>query len=1318
MKRIFSALLFVIVVAFSAQSQTITDSASLRAAINTYIGTNGSGAITGTRLNSILNGAMNVLGKKVDSLWIASDTLFFKKNGSMFYYALPAPDCPATGFADLENNARDNSDLAAELDKGVKIVADISELNSYTRNNNTTVFVRDAQRGGIFYYAASATDDNGITFAAAGGGHWVRRYDNTQPVNVNWWRDGVVSDYTALSSALVNGRVSIPVNLTVAQTATISSGTIQFADGGSITVSSTYTLTLNCRVIAGDNDYVFKGAGTILLGTKSCKYVSVAWFGAKADCVGTTSGSGTDNYTPFTTAIAAARFVSNIYIPGAQGDSSYRTSASVTFIKTAVYWNFVVYGDGWQRGNFQNNKATMIFADFLFGPCINVQSARRTTIQNLGVVGRNVAAMAVWSNTAINRTNQISDVANYVTAGVNTGVNGYDSTYTGFATDKVNSQNSDEVTFKNVFSKGFYAGFYFSQAAGQNGDRMNIEDNSLVEGCTYGVILGNAQNRSHNYTSLNMQYIYCAYANNITGTGSLFNVQGGQIILAYKLFDLSVLWDGQASINGLYAENISSIGTIGTSITASSSIAFTGCYFKLIDNGYSSQGSGSFWAPYYTLGSRSTLIFTGCKFYTQRPFIAFYEAQTGTNRAYHMTFNGCSIWSYGGATPPLLKIYGSYSMEDSYMLPGDGTTTIYNDKVYTNINTASKVNIGLQTNEVINISAGTEAGVIAPAADEIHRGGIKRRYSKIYVSVGTSSLSVSNDTATFNVSAGTYEPYLTTNLIAGDTLYSQVSGVAESVGIFCPMMRVLSYNTSTKQMVVKLFSDQYDLSAVAMHVKSFFTTVPVTGNTTSGSSVITSVTNSSLLNVGDWIGFKQQSNKELYRIAAIDNGLQTVTLLGTATATISNANIINCEMVPEENYQVEGGQTKSDTVRVGTKTNYAYSIKTNDVERVNISKAGSLYVGNSAGGTLGTAKLQVSSTALQFRTEYDATHGMDISTISTGGTTFTLNGTSPSYTFNTPNSLIMRLTNTAVTNGYVDISSTATGMFRLLNNSGYGIAINPAGSDLNVPSSDLKIRTQSGNTLNLFLGGQDINPTTSRTFTKIEPVSSVSTAFAPTTGTTILYDWQNSGNTVFAPTSGNASFTYMRLRPAYNTTGSYSGTVMGLDIDPVNTSLTGATSIILRTVSGNEYFNSTSGNMGIGVASGGTLNARLQLPAGSSTAGTAPVNLPSGTVLGTKVNGTIEADNNSAYWTNANNVRLQWGMLTGASTKSGDAVTTSFTIAHGLGATPSYFNVVPINAASAGISYQTADATNITIVYTVAPASGTNNLSFKYIAVP
>lgn len=66
-------------------------------------------------------------------------------------------------------------------------------------------------------------------------------------------------------------------------------------------------------------------------------------------------------------------------------------------------------------------------------------------------------------------------------------------------------------------------------------------------------------------------------------------------------------------------------------------------------------------------------------------------------------------------------------------------------------------------------------------------------------------------------------------------------------------------------------------------------------------------------------------------------------------------------------------------------------------------------------------------------------------------------------------------------------------------------------------------------------------------------------------------------------------------------------------------------------------------------------------------------------------------------------------------TASGTGAATTISIAHGLSGitTSSAIIVMPNNAASAGVIYATVDATNINIVYTVAPASGTNNLLYS-----
>lgn len=70
----------------------------------------------------------------------------------------------------------------------------------------------------------------------------------------------------------------------------------------------------------------------------------------------------------------------------------------------------------------------------------------------------------------------------------------------------------------------------------------------------------------------------------------------------------------------------------------------------------------------------------------------------------------------------------------------------------------------------------------------------------------------------------------------------------------------------------------------------------------------------------------------------------------------------------------------------------------------------------------------------------------------------------------------------------------------------------------------------------------------------------------------------------------------------------------------------------------------------------------------------------------------------------------------GAATFSGTGAQTVFTIAHGLYAAPSMLAVTPATAAAAGSLYVTADATNVTVTYTTAPVTGTNNVVVNWRA--
>jgi len=93
-------------------------------------------------------------------------------------------------------------------------------------------------------------------------------------------------------------------------------------------------------------------------------------------------------------------------------------------------------------------------------------------------------------------------------------------------------------------------------------------------------------------------------------------------------------------------------------------------------------------------------------------------------------------------------------------------------------------------------------------------------------------------------------------------------------------------------------------------------------------------------------------------------------------------------------------------------------------------------------------------------------------------------------------------------------------------------------------------------------------------------------------------------------------------------------------------------------------------------------------------------------------NGVLRSNGAAPFWDTVTTTQNYSG--------SGNGSSTTISIPHGLSGISSTSAVLvgARNAASAGISYWTSDATNIYIIYTVAPVSGTNNLLYTISIKP
>ena len=308
--------------------------------------------------------------------------------------------------------------------------------------------------------------------------------------------------------------------------------------------------------------------------------------------------------------------------------------------------------------------------------------------------------------------------------------------------------------------------------------------------------------------------------------------------------------------------------------------------------------------------------------------------------------------------------------------------------------------------------------------------------------------------------------------------------------------------------------------------------------------------------------------------------LQGKNTAGTTTSFIRADGFISGNSLNAPNLIISGGtqsifsgDSSSDLVRI-TQTGSGNAFVVEDITNPDSTPFVIDTSGNTGiGVTVPDSKLHISNTGT-------SPTSVSLKLIGTG--------TSEQFLFYRDGSSLINSTTSGSTNTINNGTSLRTFVnslgFQFLDASGYGFHHTTSFGGLNVGNTNgyLYLWSQASDTLRLFLGGQDRNPTVARTRTVINPVPSSSTLFSPTGGTSIDYSFQNAGQSVFSPTGGTASYTQIELKPSYSGTGSYSGTVTGLLYNPNLLSMSGTTHRAIQTTTGDVIFGSTSGNVGIG----------------------------------------------------------------------------------------------------------------------------------------
>ncbi|HEX8278551.1 MAG TPA: hypothetical protein VF540_07640, partial [Segetibacter sp.] len=136
-----------------------------------------------------------------------------------------------------------------------KVVNSVSSLSNFSKKDST-VFVSDVNRGGFFVYTNAALKaDNGVVFAAAGGGFWVRHYEDG--IKPEWYgakANGESDDKDAIQAA-VNYVLSQPGIAKIRLTSNI------YRLNSNVTVNLGPGRTTRGIVVSGSNSKVYCAGG-------------------------------------------------------------------------------------------------------------------------------------------------------------------------------------------------------------------------------------------------------------------------------------------------------------------------------------------------------------------------------------------------------------------------------------------------------------------------------------------------------------------------------------------------------------------------------------------------------------------------------------------------------------------------------------------------------------------------------------------------------------------------------------------------------------------------------------------------------------------------------------------------------------------------------------------------------------------------------------------------------------------------------------------------------------------------------------------------
>jgi hypothetical protein len=770
----------------------------------------------------------------------------------------------------------------------------VEELMAYT-GSGKTLLVTDKKRGGIFTYAkvpgkGKFAADSGMTFPAYENGYWQRLHDDNTPVHLSWFNaymDSVTDDSRALkaalkySSVLIDGHIALKGGFTCP-----AAKTIECAGNTTINILDSAPVKMDATFHATDYQDIFRGSGHILFGTRSAPYVSACWFGARADCPGAKPGKGTDNTTPIQNAINAAEKVSEVLLPPAPGNMFYRTTATITIRKKNNFFYFSFHGGGTSFGFTPNDRSSNIFADMTQGSAINIQGSRRVYVHNLAFRGNNTcmaARMPSWRRATCS-TDSIADVSLFMSPGLK-------PSYAAITTDaEVNNKAwSADVVLEDLQIDRFCLGIGTSQAGHLAGDRIRVE-RCQVNFCTYGISVGNAQNRGCHFKNVDMNRVWCGITNTEFGnhSGSMFMVTGGQWCEVYKMFIIQPCYIGQCIISGLYTEGCGCIGSLGHNNENTGAVIFRGCNLCMRDEAL--HKGNMFLPPYYTATVCGNVTFDGCNFYVMGHQLNMLTETRNSVKGSAITLRGCTVLKVDR-----IFINGISHIENTYSSPyADGID--FNNTVDAILDDTARRYDAWYNTEMVHPILERQTADHQLVQPEYKVSRVIPQFYTVQATKGyITNVSLAHDTISFTYDEA-LQPSLFRYVLPGDVLGSTIEGYP-ATGVNNPAVKVLAIDSNQRAVTAIAYSNKITFEQLGLYTNCFFFTRPLTATVTAGSNIISNVSNIRLLHPGDFITFKGAS--KVYHISSRDTTNREVTVIGPISESISGqVEIFNQQLTP------------------------------------------------------------------------------------------------------------------------------------------------------------------------------------------------------------------------------------------------------------------------------------------------------------------------------------------------------------------------------------------------------------------------------------